>query len=129
MALRSERRFISKNDIQSGMMLDITYKKKSGETKTYTILTIEPSKENQYTKSSQLHGILIDDLSDADIFKLIVSLGNLTVGDDRKAPLTNLQSDDAYSKYKSLYGSQDRYRTFIIENIVNARQILIGELE
>jgi hypothetical protein len=129
MALRSERRYISKGDIKSGMMLDITYQKKSGETKPYTILVVDPTKQNQYTTTSQLHGILINDLTDAELIKLVVTIGNLQYQEDRRSPLTNLQSDEVYDKYKSLYGSQDRYRTFILENIKTARQILLGEAE
>jgi hypothetical protein len=112
------------------MMLDITYQKKSGETKTYTILTIDPVKENQYTNTAQLHGILTGDLSDDELVNMIVSLGNLDYNpDDKKVPVANLQSEDAYNNYKALYGGQDRYRTFITENISSVTQILIEEAE
>jgi peroxiredoxin len=129
MALRSTRRFMSKSSIQSGMLLDITYKKGSGETKTYSVLAIDPDKVNQHTNNRQLHGLLIDDLSDDDVIKLINVMGELTYdAEDKRAPLTDLQNNEAYEKFKANYDTKERYRTFILENITNVRQILIGEV-
>jgi hypothetical protein len=130
MALRSTRRFISKGSIQSGMLLDISYKKSSGESKTYSVLTIDPDKINQYTNNRQLHGLLIDDLNDDEVVKLINVMGELTYNvEDKKAPLTDLQNNEAYEKFKANYDTKERYRTFTLDNISSVRQILIGDIE
>jgi hypothetical protein len=131
MALRSERRFISKSNIQSGMLLEFSYTKKSdGSTKSYMVLVIDPSKENENTKTTQLHGILIDDLSDEELIKLVVTLGNVQLTpDERSEPLVNLQSDEAYDKYVGSIKGDRRYRTFVTDNIANPRQILLGEIK
>jgi len=131
MALRSERRFISKNKIQSGMLLEFSYMKiTDGATGVYTVLVIDPAKKNESTGNEQLHALLIDDLSDMELIGLVTTLGSFQFNpDERTAPLTNLQSDDAYNKYLSTTKSQRRYRTFILKNIASPRQILIGEIE
>ena len=131
MALRSERRFISKSKIQSGMLLEFSYMKiADGATGTYTVLVIDPVKKNESTGNEQLHALLIDDLSDMELIGLITTLGSFQFNpDERDAPLTNLQSDAAYTKYLSTTKSQRRYRTFILKNIASPQQILIGEIE
>jgi len=127
MALRSERRFISKTNIKSGMLLSITYKKNSGEVKDYMLITIDPDKENKFTKNNQLHGLLVDDLSDEELIKMIVTIGNLSYDPtDVRAPLTDIQNDEAYEKFKANYDTKKRYRTFTLDNIRSVRQILVG---
>jgi hypothetical protein len=130
MALRSTRRFISKRDILSGMLLDINYQKNSGENKIYSVLVIDPDKVNQHTNNRQLHGILIDDLTDDEIIKLINDMGELTYdSEDTRAPLADLQNNEAYQRFSANYDTKKRYRTFTLENISSARQILIGAIE
>lgn len=131
MALRSERRFISKSNVQSGMLVEFSYTKiADGTTKSYMILVIDPSKKNESTNNEQLHGLLVDDLSDMELIGLITKLGSFQFNpDDPAAPLTNLQSDSAYSKYLSTTKSQKRYRTFVTKNISSISQILIGEVQ
>lgn len=123
MALKSQRRFISKTKIESGMMVDFSYTKLSdGSVKNYTVLVIDPDKD------SKLHALLIDDLSDMEMVTMITKLGSFSYDPDNPAkPLTDLKSDEAYSNYLGIK-NQRRYRTFLLEKISNARQILIGEL-
>ena len=254
MALRSERRFIGKKNIQSGMLLEFSYTKKSdGSTKSYMVLVIDPSKKNENSNTIQLHGIIINDLSDDELINLVSTLGGaplsqvgqrasnakiklytdpsyfgaeiiddtgfgslpivnipanqlvgfepdvkmsqpkskanvekivvgLKAGDklppilvrkykngyqvldghhrfwaykllninsipscivpaedieevgkqdnskDRRAPLANLQTDETYAKYMGSIKNDRRYRTFVIDNINNPRQILLGEI-
>jgi hypothetical protein len=123
MALKSQRRFISKTKLQSGMLLEFTYKKISDtSTKNYIVLVIDPDRNNH------LHALLVEDLSDMELVGMITKLGNFSYDADNPAnPLTNLKSDEAYSKYLGIK-NQRRYRTFVSDNISNLRQILIGEL-
>lgn len=244
MALRSERRFIGKKNIQSGMLLEFSYTKKSdGSTKSYMVLVIDPAKTNDTTKTTQLHGVLVDDLSDKNLIELVAVLGqrtttakvklytdpsyfgavvkdnvfdslpitnipanqlvgfepdakmeqpkskaniaNIVAGlkngdrlppilvrayesgyqvvdghhrfyaykllkvtsiparivpsedieevgslrDERAKPLANLQSDETYDKYVENIKGDRRYRTFVLDNLNNPRQILLGEIE
>lgn len=123
MALRSERRFISKEAIQSGMLVEFTYKKVSDESiKSYTVLIVDPNKDDY------LHGLLISDLSDAELIGLVTKLGSFTYDPDNRAePITNLQSDAAYDRYLGIKNER-RYRTFLRENISSLRQILTGTI-
>jgi len=133
MALRSERKFISKGNIQSGMLVEFSYKKiKDGNTGKYTVLVIDPNKKNESTTKDQLHGLLVDDLSDMDLVRISTEFGQTFNynADDRSNPITNLQSGEAYSRYTASTMKNDRrYRTFVVDNISSLQQILIGELE
>lgn len=130
MPLRSETRFISLNDLQSGMMATFVYTKPTGESEQYTILVIDPSITNKTTQNIQLHGLLIDDLNDFDLFTLAVKLGDGVRfdPDNRAQPLTALNTDEAYQKYATEFKHQKRYRIFTRNKISKLRQILIGEL-
>jgi hypothetical protein len=121
MALLSERRFISTSKITSGMFVEFSYRKvKDNATKTYIALVIDPNRDGY------LHAILVNDLPDQEIIKLITQLGNLTYDPtQRDQPVTDLQSDDAYRRYTTLQGKY-QYRTFLVPNISGLRQILIG---
>jgi hypothetical protein len=131
MALRSERRFIANGNIESGMLLEFSYTKiKDGSIKSYMVLVIDPIKKNETTGNEQLHALLVDDLNDMELIQLITKLGSFEFDpDNRAAPITNLQSDAAYTKYLGTVKSERRYRTFITKNISSLRQILIGGLE
>lgn len=107
------------------MMIEFSYTKTDNSTKTYTVMVIDPD-YNGY-----LHALLLDNLSDFEIVKLATELGNVFNYDPMSpsAPITNLQSNDAYNRYKlSGYRDDRRYRTFIVNKITGLRQILIGEL-
>jgi hypothetical protein len=123
MALRSERRFISQVAVKSGMLVEFTYRKMRDSTaKTYMAMVVDPNKNNY------LHALLVDDLSDVDLIRLVVTLGNLTFDPSNRAqPLTDLKSDEAYKKYSGIK-DQRRYRTFLLSNISGLRQILIGDI-
>jgi hypothetical protein len=123
MALKCQRRFVSKSKVTSGMLLEFSYRKISDDsTGNYIVLVIDPNKNNH------LHALLVDDLSDRDLIGLITRLGNLSYNPDEPSkPLTDLQNDESYNKYLGIK-SQRRYRTFLVNNISNLRQILIGEL-
>lgn len=123
MPLRSERRFIAKSNLSSGMLIDFSYKKISdGSSKNYTALVIDPNKDKY------LHALLIEDLSDSELVNMITRLGQFSYDpDERNKPITDLQSDEAYSKYLGIKNER-RYRTFLVENISSLRQILIGKL-
>jgi hypothetical protein len=130
MAIRGSRRFISYPELKSGMLLEFNYQKKSGETKTYSVLTIDPEIPNQHTNNLQLHGIVVDELSDDELKALISSIGPLTISaENRRASLTDLANDESYEKFKAQYVSRNIYRTFNKDNISLLRQILLGALE
>jgi hypothetical protein len=126
MALRSERRILGRNElIKSGMLVQFTYQKEDSTKSQYTVLVIDPNKD------SQLHSIVLDDLSDADVFRMVLELAQTIqfVPYDNRASLANLKSDEMYNRYKSsAIRAERRYRTFVVDRITNARQILTGAL-
>lgn len=123
MALKSQRRFISKTNVTSGMLLEFSYTKTSDNTtKNYITLVIDPNKDNR------MHALLVDDLSDMELVGMITRLGSFNYDADNPAnPLTNLKTDEAYTKYLGIKNDR-RYRTFLVNNISSLRQILVGEL-
>jgi hypothetical protein len=130
MAIRGSRRFIRYSDLKSGMLLEFVYEKKSGEIKTYNVLIIDPEIPNPHTNNLQLHGIVVDELSDQELTSLISSIGPLTiVAENRRAPLTELANDESYEKFKAQYVSRNIYRTFNKNNITLLRQILLGAID
>ena len=131
MSLRSEARFIGLSAVQSGMMVTFAYKKSEDEVKTYTAIVVDPAKPHKTANVSHFHALLIDDLTDFEIIKLAAKLGNgISFNpDDRNAPLTDLASDESYAKYFSEFKLDRRYRTFLPDNILKLRQILIGAPE
>jgi len=134
MALRSERRFISIDNVESGMMIEFNYVKLSGEQNQYTVLVIDPNKKNARATEPQLHGFIIEELSDEELIKFITSFGTTTnIGDyenRRRAIIEKLDSDTSYIKFKSsTYASGRPYRTFNRSKISQLRQILIGGIE
>ena len=128
MALKSKRRFISLNNIKSGMMIEFSYAKENGDTDSYQVIVIDPNKS--VDGKSYLHALLLENMSDADIINMATQLGNeFNIDPDkRNEPVTNLKSDAAYSRYKgsSIRGKRI-YRTFLRERIKGTpRQILVG---
>jgi hypothetical protein len=130
MPLRSEGRYISPEEFQTGMMIDFSYTKRDSTVQRYLAIVIDPAKKTG--DNIYLHALLIDGLSDMELVRLSIEVGQVFNydPDDREAPITYLQSDDAYSRYKaSPFLNQRIYRTFLLENVTSPRQILIGELE
>lgn len=128
MALRSERRFIQKNAINSGMMLEFSYTSLDNTVKNYSILAIDIMSKNN---KEYLHGLLMDGLTDFDLVRLSTQIGKTFNfdPDNRSGPLTTLNTNDAYNSYKGSFVKNDRrYRTFLLSNISKLQQILIGEL-
>jgi len=134
MSLRSERRFISYADVKSGMMVEFSYTKDSGEMSSYKAIVIDPDKTGEVQGRSEhyMHAILIDELTDFEIVSLATELGEEFNFDPdrRKAPITYLQTDEAYNRYRSSNLKPKRiYRTFVKDRIRSIRQILIGAIE
>jgi len=130
MPLRSERRFISISSVESGMMIQFNYKKKSGGSGSYVVLVVDPNRTNEHASEAQLHGFVIDELTDKELIEFFASFGKSTKLDyeDRKASVVEeLNTDEAYNKFlNSKYVEKRSYRTFNLSGISQVRQILIG---
>ncbi len=133
MALRSQRRFIGLSDVQSGMMIQFNYKKESGGSGNYIVLVVDPNRKNERAKDSQLHGFVIDQLSDKELVDFFASLNETTIleyENKRESVVKNLNTDEAYQRFKSSKYVKDRsYRTFNLGGMSSIRQILIGSIE
>lgn len=133
MSLRSERRYIGVDDIKSGMMVQFSYSKKSGGSDEYIVLVVDPKRQNERALEPQLHGFVIEELSDRELIEFFTSLGTVTKIDytDRRASVVEgLNTDEAYAKFKSTkYVKERSYRTFNISGISRARQILVGSID
>lgn len=133
MPIRSTRRFIGVNNIKSGMMIDFIYKKKSGGSGSYVVLVVDPNRKNDRATEAQLHGFVIDQLSDEELIEFFTSFGksvNLDYTDKRASIVEDLNTDDAYTKFvSSKYVGNRSYRTFNLSGMSGVRQILLGTIE
>jgi len=133
MPLRSERRFIGLNSVTPGMMIQFNYTKKSGGSGSYTVLVVDPNRQNDHASEPQLHGFVIDELSDSQLIEFFASFGKTTKLDyeDRRASVVEgLNTDEAYTTFKSSkYVDNRSYRTFNISSMSSVRQILLGEVD
>jgi len=133
MPLRSERQFIGKSRIKSGMMIEFNYRKTSGESGTYTVLVVDPDRQNDHASQPQLHGYVIDKLTDEDLIKFFASFRkeiNMDVDDRHATVVQELNTEDAYRTFRSSRYLKDRpYRTFNLSGISSVRQILIGMVD
>jgi hypothetical protein len=133
MPLRSERRFISINNVTPGMMIQFNYTKKSGGSGSYTVLVVDPNRQNDHASEPQLHGFVIDELSDSQLIEFFASFGktiNLDYEDRRASVVEGLNTDEAYNMFKvSKYVDNRSYRTFNLSSMSSVRQILLGATE
>ncbi len=133
MPLRSERRFIGINNVTPGMMIQFNYTKKSGGSGSYTVLVVDPNRQNDHASEPQLHGFVIDELSDSQLIEFFASFGktiNLDYEDRRASVVEGLNTDEAYNMFKvSKYVDNRSYRTFNLSSMSSVRQILLGATE
>lgn len=133
MPLRSERRFINIGNVKSGMMIQFKYTKNSGESGQYVVLVVDPKRINKRATEPQLHGFVIDEMSDKELIEFFSSLqGNINIDyEDRRASIVEgLNTDEAYKKFAASKYVKDRsYRTFNLSGITGVRQILIGAID
>lgn len=133
MAIRSERRYISPGDIKSGMMVQFNYNKKSGGSDEYIVLVVDPKRQNTRATEPQLHGFVIDELSDAQLVEFFSSFKktiNLDYTNRRGSVVEGLNTTEAYTAFASSKYVKDRsYRTFNLSGITQPRQILVGSVE
>lgn len=133
MALRSERRFINLSKVTSGMMIQFNYSKKSGGSGAYTVLVVDPNRQNEHASEPQLHGFVIDDLTDSELIEFLSSFGkdvNVGYENRRGSVVEELNTDEAYSTFlSSRYVKERSYRTFNLSGMSQVRQILIGSVD
>ncbi len=130
MSLRGQRRFINIRDVEPGMMVQFNYKKRSGGSGQYTVLVVDPNRQNDHASEIQLHGFVIDELSDNELVDFFSTFGTevqLDSKNNRVPVVENLNSDEAYTKFATSKYVDDRsYRTFNLSGISRIRQILLG---
>lgn len=133
MSLRSERRYIKLDDVKPGMMVEFFYKKVSGDSSNYIVLVVDPNRTNDRATQPQLHGFVIDKLSDRELVEFFMSFRKTTKFDydDRRASVVEeLNTDEAYATFaSSKYVTDRKYRTFNRTGISQLRQILLGSVE
>lgn len=133
MALRSSRRFIGLTNVKPGMMVQLSYTKKSGGSGSYVVLVVDPNKKNERATEPQLHGFVIDDMSDSelvDFFSSFKKNTNIDFSNKSASVVEGLNTDEAYSTFRgSKYVENRSYRTFNHSGISQLRQILLGSVE
>lgn len=132
MAIRSERRFIGLTSIKSGMMIQFTYTKKSGGSGSYVVLVVDPNRQNERATEPQLHGFVIDELTDeqlVDFFATFRKSINLSYDERTASVVEGLNTEEAYEAFtSSKYVKNRSYRTFNLSGISQLRQVLLGSV-
>jgi len=132
MPLRSERRFISISNVKPGMMIEFNYTKKSGGGGSYIILVVDPNRKNERATEPQLHGFVIDELTDEQLIEFFSSFRksiNIDYKDRRASIIEGLNTDEAYNTFATSKYVKDRsYRTFNLTGMSQVRQILLGSV-
>jgi len=132
MPLRSERRFISISNVKPGMMIEFNYTKKSGGGGSYIILVVDPNRKNERATEPQLHGFVIDELTDEQLIEFFSSFRksiNIDYKDRQASIIEGLNTDEAYNTFATSKYVKDRsYRTFNLTGMSQVRQILLGSV-
>lgn len=133
MPIRSERRFIGVSSIKPGMMIEFNYTKKSGGSGPYVVLVVDPNRKNERAKEPQLHGFVIQNLSDSELIEFFASFNKsmkIDYTDRRASVVEGLNTDEAYTAFASSKYVKDRsYRTFNLSSMSQVRQILLGSVD
>lgn len=133
MPIRSERRFINIASVKPGMMVQFNYSKKSGGNGQYVVLVVDPNRTNDHATESQLHGFVIDQMSDTELLDFFASFRKsikMDYEDRRSSLIEGLNTDEAYTAFKSSkYVSERSYRTFNLSGISSLRQVLLGSVD
>lgn len=133
MPIRSERRFISLSNVRPGMIVQFNYTKLSGDSGSYVVLVIDPSRQNTHARELQLHGYDIQDMTDEELITFISNLRKSIQFDPEfrnRSIVSDLDSDEAYETFMSSRFKDSRpYRTFNLSKINQLRQVLLGSPE
>lgn len=133
MAIRSVRRFIGLAGVRSGMMVQFNYAKKSGGSGSYVVLVVDPNRKNERATEPQLHGFVINDMSDSELIEFFSTFKkdiNVELSNRSASVIEDLNTDEAYSTFRgSKYVENRSYRTFNHSGISQLRQILLGSVE
>jgi hypothetical protein len=115
------------------MMVQFSYTKKSGGSGSYLVLVIDPDRKNDRATESQLHGFVIDDMSDAELIGFFSSFQktmNVDFTNRSASVVEGLNTTEAYESFKGSKYVKDRsYRTFNVSGISQLRQVLLGSVE
>lgn len=115
------------------MMIEFTYSKKSGGSGSYIVLVVDPNRKNDRATEPQLHGFVIDALSDSQLIEFFASFStsiNISYEDRRASIVENLNTDEAYKTFSTSKYVKDRsYRTFNLSGMSQVRQVLIGSVD
>lgn len=133
MAIRSERRFIGLTNVKPGMMVQFSYTKKSGESGSYVVLVVDPNRKNERALEPQLHGFVIEDMTDSELIDFFSSFKkniNIDFSNRSASVVEGLNTDEAYEQFRGSKYVKDRsYRTFNLSGISQMRQILLGSVK
>ena len=114
-------------------MITFDYSKREGGSGNYTVLVVDPNRQNSHANEPQLHGFVIDELSDSELIEFFSSFRKgirLDYEDRRASVIEELNTDEAYTAFKSSkYVKNRTYRTFNLSGMKTIKQILIGMIE
>lgn len=129
MALEIVEKPIVVSGIKSGMLVNLSYTKVSGGAGNYFLFVINPSLPNSKTGSQQLHAYNFGGIiNESQFVNILVDLNAALVLDtvNKEMKLEALADTEAYEARYVIPTTDARpYRTFNIQNIGNATQLLI----
>lgn len=129
MPLTIEERMIPVTKIRPGAIIKITYTKKDGSVGEYLMMVIDAFRKNAHAREPQIHGYLINEMTESEFINFIVSLNCPIALDPTNAELSvvDLSNTEAYAA-KSLVSTYTNrpYRTFNVSGISTVMEAVIN---
>lgn len=129
MPLTIEERIIPVTKVRPGAIVRMTYTKKDGKVGEYLMMVIDAFRQNSHAKEPQIHGYLINEMTESEFINFIVSLNCPIALDPTNAELSlvDLSNTEAYAAKSliSTYTSRP-YRTFNVSGISSVMEVVIN---
>lgn len=134
--LKAGGRFLGKDAMTTGTVIEFVYTKVSGETNKYKVIVIDPARENTHTRESKepakLHAYDITNLDDREFIRFICDLDvpfKINPA-EKELSIAELDSIGVYEAFKSSITRLNRpYRTFNRSKIRSVRKIVLESEE
>lgn len=128
MPLSIEQRPVPLSTIRPGSILTVNYTKKDGSGGIYLIMVVDPYRKNQHAKEPQVHGYLVNEMTESEFINFVVALSCPILVDpiNSEIKIADLSNTEAYQSLPIISTYTPRpYRTFNISGINNVTEAVI----
>lgn len=129
MPLSIEQRRIPVTSLRPGAIVVIDYTKTDGSGNSYLLMVVDTNRPNPHTGKPQLHGYLINEMTESEFINFIVSLNAPMSVDPTNAEIkiVDLSNTEAYAAMRTISTYTVRpYRTFNMSGVKSALETVIN---